>query len=218
MIWSYWASRLGGEGTSTNQESGLRICPDVFAYNNACWHALAHTHMALTPAASFSSWSASWCHRLPCCCSSGRLGWASAQRCPSGSTTFLPISSIYPGTSWWGDSFPSTVSPATSPRGRCRTTSAAKRKGLTGIGHSIVTDAEHNRFLFFLVTQCQRLRTGYGPCDEVRRGWGERKPNSAAGRQVGLRNPRHLSAVCCYCEANHIVPHREPWQSASGGV
>lgn len=149
MIWSYWLSWLGSEGT--NQESGLRIFPDRFAYNNTCWHALTHTHMALTPAASFSSWLASWSQRLPRWSCSGRLGSTSAQRCPSGSKIFLPTFSIYPETSCWVDSFPSTFSQATSPRGRCRTTSAAKGKLMIQRSHWTLADAEQKySFPFFV--------------------------------------------------------------------
>lgn len=99
--------------------------------------------MALTPAASSSSWSASWSHRLPCCCCcSGRLDSTPAQQCPRGLKTFRPICSIYRETSCWGVSFPSTISPVTSPRGRCRTTSAAKGKLMIASRQWTLTEAD----------------------------------------------------------------------------
>lgn len=126
MIWTHLVSRLWAERGSTNQNNSLwgwarRVCIRQ--------HFPTHTHMALTPPASISGWCASW-PRLPLCwCCSGHSGWASVRRCLSGSTIFPPISSIYLETSCWEDSFPSTSSPATSPRGQSRTTSAVKGEG-----------------------------------------------------------------------------------------
>lgn len=91
---------------------------------------LTHMHIHLITLASVSSLCASWLHSPLCWFCSGHLVvvGAAVQLARNGSTAFPPISLRCLETLCLEVSFPLTISPATSARGRSLTTSPVKGK------------------------------------------------------------------------------------------